>query len=227
VRRAIQELDILVFTFGLTEVWINRADGTAYPLCPGVCGGTFDPQQHVFVNLTAADVVADMTAAIALLREVNPAARVILTVSPVPLIATAENRHVQVSTTYSKSVLRVAAEELTKSLPNVHYFPSYEVITGNFARGCYFADDLRSVREEGVRHVMSLFFKHATDGSVVFAQTAPPTQSAETLNMRFMQRMDEVVEVLCDEDQLDEMPRSAQQNAPAAVPAVGDLQAPV
>jgi hypothetical protein len=74
---------------------------------------------------------------------------------------------------------------------------------------------------------MSLFFKHATDGPDVSAPTAPPTQSAETLNMRFMQRMDEVVEVLCDEDQLDEMPRSAQQNAPAAVPAVGDLQAPV
>jgi len=205
VRRAMQELDILVFTLGLTELWINRADGTAYQICPGVAGGTFDPAQHVFVNLTTMEVVADMTAAIALLREVNPAARVILTVSPVPLVATAEDRHVLVSTTYSKSVLRVAAEELTKALPDVHYFPSYEIITGNFSRGSYFADDLRSVREEGVQHVMSLFFRHATEGSLVVQQ---PPQLGESVSQhdRFMERMEEVVEVLCDEELLDSTP---------------------
>src|SRR5205823_3059266 len=75
---------------------------------------------------------------------------------------TAVDRHVLVSTTYSKSVLRVAAQQLTESLDGVHYFPSYEIVTGNFSRGAYFADDLRSILEPGVEHVMSLFFRHAT-----------------------------------------------------------------
>ena len=71
---------------------------------------------------------------IELLRRVNPKSEVILTVSPVPLFATAVDRHVLVSTTYSKSVLRVAGELLTASFEGVHYFPAYEIVAGNFSR---------------------------------------------------------------------------------------------
>ena len=109
-------------TLGLTETWVSRADGAAFPLCPGVQGGVFDPDKHAFVNLTTEEVVSDMTAAIGHLRGFNPDARVILTVSPVPLAATAVDRHVLVSTTLSKSVLRVAADSLARTLPDVTYF---------------------------------------------------------------------------------------------------------
>lgn len=78
-------------------------DGAVFPLCPGVLGGTFDKRRHEFVNLDVEDVVADVTAFVSELRAVNPEARVILRVSPVPLIATAEPRHILVSTIASKS----------------------------------------------------------------------------------------------------------------------------
>jgi GSCFA family protein len=94
VRRALEELDVLVFTLGLTECWLSREDGAAYPLCPGVAGGTFDPTRHEFHNFTVDEIVADLTEFVADLRRVNPRARLILTVSPVPLIATASERHV-------------------------------------------------------------------------------------------------------------------------------------
>ena len=61
----------------------------------------------------------------------------ILTVSPVPLVATAAGKHVLVATTYSKSVLRVACEEVCQKAADVMYFPSYEIITGNYNRGSY------------------------------------------------------------------------------------------
>ena len=80
----------------------------------------------------------------------NPRVKVILTVSPVPLVATAEEAHVLVATTLSKSVLRVAAEVVSARGRDVAYFPSYEIITGPQARGRYFAEDLRSVTDEGV-----------------------------------------------------------------------------
>ena len=86
----------------------------------------------------------------------------ILTVSPVPLTATAEDRGVLVSTTLSKSVLRVAAEEISRERDYVAYFPSYEIVTGNYTRGAYFGEDLRSITEAGVAHVMRLFMKHYT-----------------------------------------------------------------
>jgi hypothetical protein len=135
---------------------------------------------------------------------VNPDAKVILTVSPVPLMATAVDRHVLVSTTYSKAVLRVAAEAASQTLEGVHYFPAYEIVTGNHARGSYFADDLRSVREEGVRRVMSLFFEHATEGAATegTATAIDEAALADEAIRAFDRENEELVEVLCDEELL-------------------------
>jgi hypothetical protein len=196
VRRAFEELDYFLFTLGLTECWVSRQDGAAYPVCPGTVAGHFDPEQHEFINQNAEDVVADMTAFVHELRHINPQAKIILSVSPVPLAATAEDRHVLVATTYSKAVLRVAAEALTK-LEGVFYFPAYEIITGVFTRGMYFASDLRSIREEGVRHVMGLFFRHGCEGD----GSAPVTPTA--LSDDFLSQMRDVIDTLCEEGSLD------------------------
>jgi hypothetical protein len=200
VRLAIESMDVFVFTLGLTETWSNALDGAAYPICPGVAGGEFDPTQHRLLNLSVADVVNDMKAAIGLIRQRNPNVKVILTVSPVPLMATAEDRHVLVSTVYSKSVLRVAADVVTRELVDVAYFPSFEVITGAFNRGAYFAEDLRSVREEGVEHVMRLFFQHATEPATAITDAAPSPPAEQEID--FDKRLSDVVNVLCDEDRL-------------------------
>ena len=64
------------------------------------------------MNARVGDVRDDMLTFLERLFAVNPAARVILTVSPVPLIATYADRHVLVSNTYSKAALRAAAEEI-------------------------------------------------------------------------------------------------------------------
>ncbi|MGD9543895.1 MAG: GSCFA domain-containing protein [Methylocystis sp.] len=160
VRRAFETLDVFVFTLGLTELWRSREDGAAFPLCPGVSGGEYSSARHEFVNLGVDDVVSDMTAFIERLRGVNPGARIILTVSPVPLVATAEPRHVLMSTMYSKSALRVACDMLARAQDQVAYFPSYEIVAGGYASTDYFAPDRRSVTQEGVAHVMRVFDRH-------------------------------------------------------------------
>ncbi|MEP7118988.1 MAG: GSCFA domain-containing protein, partial [Acidobacteriota bacterium] len=135
VREMFEQLDVLVFTLGLTEMWRSRLDGAVYPLAPGVAGGTFDPARHEFVNATVAEIVADLRQFIAGLGARNPRARLILTVSPVPLAATYEHQHVLVATAYSKAVLRVAAEEVCRAERACTYFPSFEIITGPHADG--------------------------------------------------------------------------------------------
>jgi GSCFA family len=199
VRRMIEELDVLVFTLGLTETWYAKADGAVYPVCPGVSGGTFNPDQHGFMNLRASEVIQDLTETITLVRARNSAARFILTVSPVPLIATMEDRSVLTSTTYSKSVLRVAAEEVAAGHQGVAYFPSYEVITGNYTRGAYYTEGLRDVTEAGVSHVMRLFLKHyaAVDAPRSEPVAAPPPVADAP------SELEHAVEVLCDELLLD------------------------
>ncbi len=214
VRKAFETLDIFVFTLGLTEAWRARRDGAVYPVCPGVSGGSFSAREHEFVNFDVEEIVADMTAFLAGLRKINPKAKVILTVSPVPLAATAEKRHVLTSTVYSKSVLRVAAEMIARSAANVAYFPSYEIVASGFA-GNYFAPDRRSVTEEGVAHVMRVFAEHfLTDepgGKVAgFLRRAVPTlvglaapdeSKAEAVDKA--EAIKAAFQVMCDEEALD------------------------
>jgi hypothetical protein len=205
VRNMFETLDVFVFTLGLTECWISKVDGAVFPVCPGVEGGEFDDRRHAFVNETVDDVTSEMTSFLMYLARVNPKAQVILTVSPVPLAATArQDQHVLAATTYSKSVLRVATEMLVSRFPHVHYFPSYEIITGSFSRGSYYAEDLRNVVESGVSHVMDLFLKHATS-----QDDAARAQSADARLIEAKSAQDHhglaarLVEVECDEARLD------------------------
>ena len=200
VRTMFETLDVFVFTLGLTECWRSREDGAVFPVCPGVEGGIFDPGRYEFYNQPVEDVIADLTAFRDGLEAINPQAQIIFTVSPVPLVATAEpGAHVLSATTYSKSVLRVAAEAMRQRFANVHYFPSYEIVTGAFNRGAYFAPDLRNVVETGVAHVMRLFMAHATRGA-----EAPPAM-AELLpeEDELFATASRLVEVECDEIALD------------------------
>lgn len=198
VRRAFAEADVFVFTLGLTEAWVSQEDGSIYPICPGVAGGRFDPARHAFHNFSAAEVTADLLDFIDRLREINPGVRIVLTVSPVPLVATAGGAHALVATTYSKAVLRVAADEVARQRPDTAYFPSFEIITGHYNKGAYFAPDLRSVTEDGVTHVMRVFLRHYTEGGAASPLPAPaPAEDALTATMKAL------VKVNCDEEALD------------------------
>lgn len=200
VRTMFETLDIFIFTLGLTECWRSVDDGAVFPVCPGVEGGSFDPERYEFYNQPVEDVIADLAAFRDALAEVNPRAEIILTVSPVPLVATAEpGQNVLSATTYSKSVLRVAAETLRRRFPNVHYFPSYELITGAFNRGRYYGADLRNVVESGVSHVMRLFMAHATAD----VQRKPGAERGKSAADRHRKVAKALVEVECDEVALD------------------------
>ena len=201
VRAMFEDCDVLVFTLGLTESWRSARDGAVFPLAPGVLGGEPGPD-YGFHNLSVDEVTADLAAFIGKLRMVNPQVRIILTVSPVPLIATYEPRHVLVSNTWSKAVLRVAAGQIAAWDAGVCYFPSYEVITGPQARGRYFAEDLRSVTDAGVARVMSVFSRH------FLGEDAPLPARASTLAEAPLsevdqRRFEELAEVVCDEEAID------------------------
>lgn len=193
VRRLFETCDILVFTLGLTEGWRARADGAVYPLAPGVAGGTYDPAAHEFVNFTVPEVEESLGRFLEAVKARNPRLRVILTVSPVPLAATFEDRSVLVSTTYSKAVLRVAAETMFRRFDWVDYFPSYEIITGSPTGGLYYAEDDREVGPLGVAHVMRLFQQHYIDGDAPVGGHDPLPDSHAT-----------GAEVICDEALIEE-----------------------
>jgi hypothetical protein len=202
VRTLFEQMDVFVFTLGLTEAWQRREDGAVFPLAPGVVAGSYEGDQHRFVNFSVAQVAGDIRAAVSRLRMVNSRVRLIFTVPPVPLIATYEDRHVLVSTTASKSILRAAIDEVAAADPGVDYFPSYEIVTGQYARGRYFAPDLRSVTDEGVGHVMRLFIKHFTQGLPVGLEQLTPIASDAHLD-KILTEQRQLKDVVCDEEAID------------------------
>ncbi|RDI98729.1 GSCFA domain-containing protein [Dyella solisilvae] len=192
VRRAFGEADVLVFTLGLTECWAAREDGAVYPLCPGVAAGRFDAARHQLLELEVADVVADVMTFVEEVRRVNPRLKLMLTVSPIPLAATAREEHVLTATTHAKAILRVAAQQLTR-LQGVYYFPAFEIVQVGGA--AFFASDRRSVNEQGVQRVMCLFHKHMLEVATV---TSPARAQDD-----FLRRGQAVVDTMCDEQRLD------------------------
>lgn len=203
VRAMVREMSLFVFTLGLTEAWVDRQDGAVLPVAPGVAGGSYEPERHALVSFTADEVAADLVAALALIAEHNPAAKIVLTVSPVPLMATGLDRHVLVSTVHSKAELLVAAHRVAAADPRVDYFPSYEIVTAPHTRGAYFGRDCRSVTEAGVRHVMRVFLKHyAGEATEPRQARLPLPQLARLPRLPRLPRRDRLAEVLCDEEML-------------------------
>ncbi|RZJ91278.1 MAG: GSCFA family protein [Brevundimonas sp.] len=191
VKRMFQKANVLVFTLGLTEAWMDAADGTVYPVCPGTVAGEFDAEKHVFKNFRFGEILADMTELIEALKVVNPTLRILLTVSPVPLTATAAGHHVLAATTYSKSVLRAVAGELYETYDHVDYFPSYEIVTAPSNRGMFFRPNMREVAPAGVDYVMTHFFGQ---------HPAPETAGAAPAPVKARK---EAADVACDEEKLE------------------------
>ncbi|GAB5374094.1 MAG: hypothetical protein AcusKO_05560 [Acuticoccus sp.] len=128
--------------------------------------------------------------------------RVMLTVSPVPLMTTALPRHVLTSTVHSKSMLRVAAQNLVNRDDLVDYFPSYEVVTAPHTRAGAISDPTRapSPAEEGVTHVMRLF-----SSSIMAAMDeAPQGAATPDANAAYRAEMQALAEAFCDEEALDD-----------------------
>jgi hypothetical protein len=193
VREMFCNLDVFIFTLGLTEAWRSKTDGAVFPLAPGVAGGEVDFDKIEFVNFRVHEVVADLVSFVHQLNELNSRAKVILTVSPVPLAATYAAEHVLAANAYSKAVLRVAAAEVCAQFRNCSYFPSLELISGHHTRGSFYKSDSRTVTLGGVEHVMGLFLEHYSPGSIHGRRDADLTRELHTIK-----------EVFCDEEAIDQ-----------------------
>lgn len=190
VRTLLSTANLLVYTMGLTEAWSSVEDGAVFPVAPGTAGGVFDATRHRLINLSYPDIITDLEHFLELVHRVNPTLKVILTVSPVPLLATATKDHVIVATSYSKATLRAAAGDLCSRYAFVDYFPSYEIISSHVMRGQFYEPDLRNVSRYGVEHVMSHFFSQHVPPVAAVAANLPPSAD------------DDEDDIICEEELL-------------------------
>ena len=204
VLKAFHSATVFVFTLGLTEAWVSKIDGSVFPACPGTIAGEFDQTKHEFKNFTAAEVTEDLTSFIALLRKSNEQVRFIITVSPVPLVATATDSHVLLASTYSKSVLRVAAQQVAESVAGVTYFPAFEIVTGPQAPFEFFEADRRNVSEMAVAEVMkSLLFGLTSNEPDTKTSSSTRVKLKNSLGRRISEISKRIARAECDEAMMD------------------------
>lgn len=206
VRAVLTKADVLVFTMGLTEGWRHIASGTVYPTAPGTLAGDFDPLIYEFHNFDVTEVVDDFVEFRNIVHQVNPGLKFLLTVSPVPLAATATDANVLAATTYSKSVLRAAAGALSSRFDDIDYFPSYEIVTCHAPGNEPFDQTGRNVRAETVEKVMSYFLSehvraHVPASEAALAPSVSPATPREDEAHRAYEATDE--RVFCEEAMLE------------------------
>jgi hypothetical protein len=196
VSRAMGQADVVILTLGLTETWQDRPTGTVYPTAPGVIADAPKGADIGFLALSHDDVVADLRAILAHLRGLNHAVRLILTVAPGPLVATAAGGHVLVATAACKAILRAAVATMMAEDDGVDYFPSYEIITNPAARGGFFQPNLRTPTPKGIAVVLGHFLAaHDLPTDVLASNDLP--DAARPLGRAKDQ--DDVDEAICEE----------------------------
>ena len=191
-RAAIEAATVVIFTLGLTEAWHGN-DGAVFPVCPGTVAGEFDASRHHFTNLSVPDVATDLGQCRAEISSINPMARFVVTVSPVPLTATATGKHVAVASLESKSILRAAVAEAQQRHRDIEYFPSYEILMGwQTPPGCW-DQDMRTVTKIGLDYVMLALLPDETSSGMERPAAEPDGSALSKL----------VTQVECEEAQYE------------------------
>ncbi len=148
---------IVVMTLGLVETWFDEWAGCYLNMTPIAIMREMHPDRYRFEVTSFDQNAAALERAVSTLNaHGHPDVQMIVTVSPVPLMATFSDRDVVLANAYSKSLLRTVAEEAAAAHENVHYFPSYEIVTQSH-RDLAWGEDGRHVRDEVVADIMSLF----------------------------------------------------------------------
>jgi hypothetical protein len=142
---------VVIMTLGLSEVWYDTRTGFYLNVSPRPSMLRQFPGRYELHVLSYEEAHDYLKRAIELLKaNCRPDLQILLTVSPVPLTSTHRTDDVIVANSYSKSVLRTAAEAIVTSYPFVTYYPSFESVLLSDRKFAWM-DDLVHVSDAIVR----------------------------------------------------------------------------
>ena len=145
---ALEAADFLFVTFG--TAWVYERAGHVVANCHRQPAARF-----VRRRLTVAEIVE---ACAPLFEGPLGGKQILLTVSPVRHIGDGLEGNA-----LSKALLRVAAAELVERCPNVHYFPSFEIVTDDLRDYRFYGDDLVHPSAQAVDYIWEKFAAAALD----------------------------------------------------------------
>lgn len=148
--------DFFIVTLGLSELWYDEPTGEVF--WRAVPKDAFDPARHKFRAATHAETLANLHRIYELVRRYRPEAHILISISPIPLVATFRPVSCITADAVSKATIRSAVDEFLSvhgEADKVHYFPSFEVVKRIFRH--QWTDDRRHVRADVLDFNMKLF----------------------------------------------------------------------
>ena len=195
-KRIFDATDVFILTFGLSEVWYDEPTGNVF--WRTIPKSAYDPKRHRFRVSTVEENRENLEAIYQLIRTHRPDAKVIFTLSPIPLIATFRDNACLSSNSVSKAVLRVAIDETVRAHADegaLYYWPSYELLTDVFHLP--YKADRRHFEWPSINFVMALFqhvwcetpggpppLAAAWAGALAVGKVLPPEMASAVLNRR-------------------------------------------
>lgn len=157
MRAGFDAATAFVFTFGMTEVFINKKSGKAAGQKPLYGGGGGEKETSLHIS-TFEENLENVRTIVDLVRSHKPTAPIVLTVSPVPLSRTFQDEDIVTINTESKSILRAVLGQVCRERQNVIYLPSFEFVSSRSPEQSYMPDR-RHVQRPVVRDIVDQFFE--------------------------------------------------------------------
>lgn len=171
----LSRIDVFVVTLGLVETWFDHETQQYINVSPA-SGNLFKryKDRFEFRVLSHAENIANLEEIYSILKTKGSRdIKIIVTTSPVPLLATFSDRDVVIANTYSKSTLRSCAEHWCWSHPGeIEYFPSYEMAINSNPDLVWEADRIH-VKPVFVRQIMKTFLSNYIQGWKLLLNNSP------------------------------------------------------
>jgi hypothetical protein len=180
-REVFLNTDVFILTLGLSEVWFDEVTGGIF--WRAVPMSSYDSSRHKFRVCTFAETKQALEQIHASILKHVPSARIVFTLSPIPLAATFRDQSCITANCASKAILKAALDEFLRDLGEsvrnqVFYFPAFEIINELFPRR--FREDCRHPYDFVIPAVMKLFEAYYCESDASPAEAEALLQSART-----------------------------------------------
>ncbi|WP_024517848.1 GSCFA domain-containing protein [Bradyrhizobium sp. Tv2a-2] len=163
--QVLRNSDVFILTLGVAPAFFDRVTGDFVLPRPTALNSRVLAEKYVFRTTSVRENVENVTYLLDFIRKISPGIKVVVTVSPVPLVASFEHESAVQADCLSKSTMRLVAHEVVNhsNISNILYWPSFEVFrwAGSHAGSYYAADDGAAwhVSEEKVAGTISAFIE--------------------------------------------------------------------
>jgi hypothetical protein len=147
---------ILMLTYGTAHVWKTREKNEIVGNCHKLPGHFF--YRHL---LSSEEIIKTLQESLFTLKRLYPHLQVIVSISPV--------RHLKlgmIDNQLSKSVLKVAVSEVVNKMPEIYYFPAYEIMMDDLRDYRFYAQDMIHPSDLAIEYIFdgfkSVFFSEKT-----------------------------------------------------------------